>query len=786
MVLECQSVTKDVGHGLCPMTPKKDWSGAWIWVPESLGYQWRNSHAFFRKSFVASGKVSIDIAADTRYELHVDGKRVDRGTAPSAAAYKTFDTHSVTLETGEHTIAVLVHHIGEICATAHKSRPGLLVEITLPSGARIGSDSSWKTLPAIAYKQDLSSMMSHYGFCEVCDFRLIPAFWNDSRCDESDWRNAEVIGNVGCEPWLLLVPRDIPRLKATVLEARNVWSGGIFELGRSEPDLSSSIAREMCARTRATDGHMLAEFPVRLGDEQNNFVVVDFGREVTGHVRLKLEDIKDGQQVDIGYDEMLDEQGLPNPRRTYVEFADRFFLRHGQRVAEVFDGRGFRYLIIDVPAGNGGLVLTGVEVDERTYPVSIEGSFHCNDETLERLHTVGLKTTRLCMLDTYVDCPSRERVMWMDSYLEGLCSTYGMGITDLWRRVLYIFAQDTIPCGELAGAVKPFAPTDQDHVIQSYIMYYVCSLADYVLHSGDTATAEALFDTAMNQFRVLQRFITPEGMLNDKWPSWQFIDWSAMDYGGVSASANAIYLVMLRKGARLARELGKGNIEDDLLYRYEKLIPVYRKSFWSDAEGLFIDAINNGKPSEVRSQVTNVLAIWAGVVEGEEARAIIRRITDKSTLLPITPGDYRLSPDFKCMAGGIVPIGTPGMGCLLARVMFEIGMTEEAIAYLKDAWLLIADNGTFAEHYLCDKNTSLCHGWSAGPVLLLARYVLGVRPLTPGWSTVEIAPRTGSLKWAEGSIPTPLGEIRVSWKNFDGVPQLETEVPPGMVVSRKP
>jgi len=71
----------------------------------------------------------------------------------------------------------------------------------------------------------------------------------------------------------------------------------------------------------------------------------------------------------------------------------------------------------------------------------------------------------------------------------------------------------------------------------------------------------------------------------------------------------------------------------------------------------------------------------------------------------------------------------------------------------------------------CFKNlrNSLCHGWSTGPTPWLSQYVLGITPLEPGCSTVRIDPHLGDLKWAEGTFPTPYGQITVRHeKKSDG------------------
>lgn len=56
---------------------------------------------------------------------------------------------------------------------------------------------------------------------------------------------------------------------------------------------------------------------------------------------------------------------------------------------------------------------------------------------------------------------------------------------------------------------------------------------------------------------------------------------------------------------------------------------------------------------------------------------------------------------------------------------------------------------------------SLCHAWGASPVYLLGKYYLGVRPVKEGYKEFAVTPVLGGLKWMEGSVPTPNGNIRV-------------------------
>jgi hypothetical protein len=78
--------------------------------------------------------------------------------------------------------------------------------------------------------------------------------------------------------------------------------------------------------------------------------------------------------------------------------------------------------------------------------------------------------------------------------------------------------------------------------------------------------------------------------------------------------------------------------------------------------------------------------------------------------------------------------------------------------------------------------TSLCHGWSAGVVPLLSKYVLGLRPSGPGYRSYVFDPRPSGLDWVEGRVPVPGGfiEARVERKKGGGY-AMNCRAPKGMI-----
>ncbi|KAF2222562.1 bacterial alpha-L-rhamnosidase domain-containing protein, partial [Elsinoe ampelina] len=91
-------------------------------------------------------------------------------------------------------------------------------------------------------------------------------------------------------------------------------------------------------------------------------------------------------------------------------------------------------------------------------------------------------------------------------------------------------------------------------------------------------------------------------------------------------------------------------------------------------------------------------------------------------------------------------------------------------------------------------DTSLCHGWSTGPVFLLPKYLAGLRPTSPGWKKWEVAPVVAGVRKVEVEMETVAGTVgvRVEWgEGFEGgwvevlVPggtEVEVNVPEGWEV----
>jgi hypothetical protein len=87
-------------------------------------------------------------------------------------------------------------------------------------------------------------------------------------------------------------------------------------------------------------------------------------------------------------------------------------------------------------------------------------------------------------------------------------------------------------------------------------------------------------------------------------------------------------------------------------------------------------------------------------------------------------------------------------------------------------------------------NCSWCHPWSSCPIYLIAEYVMGLSPATPGWERIRVAPvRIQGLPDLELVVPHPLGHITARYRDGLGYDitaplgvAVEVEAPEGVPV----
>lgn len=174
--------------------------------------------------------------------------------------------------------------------------------------------------------------------------------------------------------------------------------------------------------------------------------------------------------------------------------------------------------------------------------------------------------------------------------------------------------------------------------------------------------------------------------------------------------------------------------------------------FWDENEQAFQTYSGpNSKPHF--AELTQALILCAGVCNEERAAVLRKRLSEKDNGLIETT----LSHSF---------------------YKFEALLEEPDIyadyvfSKIEKDWgyMLYRGATSFWEtiNGASDHSGSLCHGWSAIPVYFYQAYLLGIKPLEPGFRKFQFNPVVSVLDRVSGIVPTPYGDIIVKWKRENG------------------
>ena len=242
------------------------------------------------------------------------------------------------------------------------------------------------------------------------------------------------------------------------------------------------------------------------------------------------------------------------------------------------------------------------------------------------------------------------------------------------------------------------------------------------------------------------------------------VDWPVGERDGyvfseINTVVNAFHLAAVSRMAEIAHAVG--NEVDAKAYeeRYKTTLAAFNKQLFMPEKGAYRD----GTGTDHTSTHASFFPLAFGLVPESDSAKVSDFIVSKGMKCSVYAAQYQLEALFKADRG------TDALALILADG--------------DRSWKHMVNSGTTITWEAWDQkykpNQDWNHAWGAAPGNLLPRFILGAEPLAPGCKTLRIAPQTGGLKYAHGKIPTPLGSVKMDWKN-DNAFQLEIELPKGM------
>ena len=426
---------------------------------------------------------------------------------------------------------------------------------------------------------------------------------------------------------------------------------------------------------------------------------------------------------------------------------------------------GYRFVKIELLDHDVELHLKEVRAVSVYRDIPYRGSFRCSDERLDSIWKTGAYTVHLCMQDFLWDGIKRDRLVWMgDMHPEVMTISHVFGYNEIVPESLDL-ARDITPLpGWMSG-------------MYTYSLWWVIVQRDWYKFHGDLEYLKQQRDYLTGLLEILLKKVDDNGLETS---GGGFLDWpSNANQPAMKAGTQALMMMTMEAGAELCGYLG-----EDLLEK--RCIQCHRRMKDAASEVAEIYYQKAAAPGEPGSKQGTALMVLAGMTDPEKACTEVLK-EDGARGFSTFYGYYMLEAMAKAGdyegAMDIIRTFWGGMLDLGATTFWE----DFNIDWLKDDPAPIDRivpegrkdiHGDYGAYCYEGFRHSLCHGWASGPTAWLSRHVLGIEIMKPGCKEVRIRPNLGNLEWAEGSFPTPYGDIHVSHtKDKDGKIRSKIEAP---------
>lgn len=488
---------------------------------------------------------------------------------------------------------------------------------------------------------------------------------------------------------------------------------------------------------------------------ENAFLVLDFGREIHGGIRL------------LNF--VSEKTAYPRVRLTFGESLSEAMSAVGQKGAcndhsvrdfeiplpsysdQEWGQTGFRFVKIELCEQDAGISLKSALAVFIYRDLEYKGSFRCSDEKINKIYDTAAYTCHLNLQHMVWDGIKRDRLVWIgDMHPEMLTVRSVFGPLDIIAKSLD-FARDQAPLPLYMNGMA------------SYSLWWLIIVWDWYFYTGDIDFLKSEGEYARSLLKQMCGKVGEDG--GDCLESY-FLDWPTHQKPiSEKSGVRALLKIALSKGQKLCSALGDKEL--------------------SALCGEKAEALAKLPPEHQNQKQTAAVAALAGLLSDNEAAKVIKD-------------------------GGVKGLSS----YLLFYTLKELSKTDPecALSLLKDYECRQLDRGatTFFEDYdvsweqnagdilslsknedihgdrgdYCYKGFrhSLCHGWASGAVPFFAECVAGIEIAEPGCKKIRISPKMCGLDFIKVSYPTPLGilkaEIRRSGNGFS----TEYSAPEGMTV----
>ncbi len=669
-----------------------------LFLPTQTNTQRMDTWMNLRKTFDLSeipSTLPAKIAADSKYWLTINGKLVvfegglKRGPTPEDTWYDTVDI-APYLQTGQNTIAVLVHYFG-VDGFSHNSsgQAGFLFEAK-NGNTQIVSDSTWKVKKNTAYIPSINSD-------EMPNFRLSESNLNyDARkdtsgdatgtdYDDSSWDNAITLGRAGSSPWNALCERTIPQFK----------NSGLLNYENAD------------AYSAYTD----------VSTEHQTQIVMELPYDAQITPALTVD-------APVGLEIKMRTNTYNDPSVNENSIQASYITKEGEQSFEAYNWMSGEQVIYTIPAG---VKILSLQYRETGYDTHVAGTFNSDNAFMNKLWQQSARTVMVNMRDNFMDCPDQERAAWSSDFTTDMKIMFyalDRNADALYKKSIVTTANWIQPNGVLQTVV-PNGNYSTELPIQN--LTTIAGVSDYYLYTADNDTLRQIYPAFKNYLSLYN--LGSDGLVIHRSGGW---DWA--DHGDnidMAPIENAWYYMALKSGKEMAEVLGKSTDIGFYETRMKSIESHYNQAFWT-ASGYY-HSTGNGQPDDR----ANAMAVVAGLADSGKYPTITTVLTNHKN-------------------------ASPFMEKYVLDALSQMGEMTTAQSRIEERYAIMTNSDQACStlwEFWNKSQGSYNHGWSGGPLITMSKYMAGIRPVSPGYTTWEIAPQMGNLNQIDCTVPTLRGDI---------------------------
>ena len=728
-------------------------SANWITAPTDLGV----ASGSFRRILTLEGEVesaTLYATAMGNYVAHINGERVgDAVLAPGFTSYKNRVLYQ------EYDVTDML-------------TDGAVLDISVGQGWAVG---------CIGY-----SLNNHFYSDKIAiNARLHIVYTNG--------KTADIYSD---ESW---------KVYTNPVLSTEIYHGETVDMTAEERLLGNALPYAIDYPLVAQDGEWIREHerlaPIEIIRTPRGETVIDFGQNMTGYVEIRAHG-KRGERIVIHHAEVLDSDGnFYKANLRHARNENVYILSGGEDVFKPsYTFQGFRYIKLveypDYEVRAEDFTAIAVYSDmERT------GSFCSGNEKINQLYHNIIWGQRSNFLDIPTDCPQRDERLGWTGDAQVFCRTASINYNT--KKFFAKWLADVAAEQEENGAVWGIVPQcigggQVTRISAAWGDAATIIPWEIYLAYGDRELLARHFPM-MKKWVGYQRSAGPREYL---WlGGYHYGDWLAMDAGEDSyvgaTSCDLIASAFFAHSTSLVIKAGRVLGEDVSEYEelYARVRAEFREYFMENGmpkESLpRTEIAPSGKDKVVdatcrgMTQTAITLILKFGLCEDSEREALVKKLASM-----IRENGTKMTTGF---------VGTP----YILHVLSEGGETELAYELLMQeqnpSWLYSVCHGatTMWEHWNSIKedgsfwSTSMnsFNHYAYGAVFdWIFGVAVGIKPVESdaAYRRISIEPHPSrALGYADGSIKTALGRVRVHWYYKGERVYYEIEIPDGAVASVK-